>query len=162
MTMAGCWRIPQRGSWYPPVFRSYFACLGPLLLWAAQCRSLYLPMPLGFQPMPFGYSLRGHCRTERRKEWVPRFVATRPIVLPLLWGEGWGEGERGRRTVAAAQYVFGTRATEPQILAALVCAFCAASERWTGGSPSLPLEERVGERRPPLRFGAAFQWVTPS
>ena len=68
--------------------------------------------------MPFGYSLRGHCRTERRKEWVPRFVATRPIVLPLLWGEGWGEGERGRRTVAAAQYVFGTRETERQFLAA--------------------------------------------
>ena len=26
------------------------------------------PMPLGFQPMPFGYSLRGHCHTERRKD----------------------------------------------------------------------------------------------
>ena len=26
------------------------------------------PMPLGFQPMPFGYSLRGHCRMERRKD----------------------------------------------------------------------------------------------
>ena len=25
-------------------------------------------MPLGFQPMPFGYSLRGHCHTERRKD----------------------------------------------------------------------------------------------
>ena len=43
----------------------------------------------------------------------------RPAWLPLLWGEGWGEGERGRRTDAAAQYVFGPRATEPQFLAAL-------------------------------------------
>ena len=33
---------------------------------------------------------------------------------PSPWGEGWGEGERGRRTVAAAQYVFGPRETEPQ------------------------------------------------
>ncbi|MEI6779871.1 MAG: hypothetical protein WCQ21_03025 [Verrucomicrobiota bacterium] len=37
---------------------------------------------------------------------------------PLLWGEGWGEGERGRRTDAAAQDVFGPRETEPQFLAA--------------------------------------------
>ena len=46
-----------------------------------------------------------------------RFVA-RPSLLPLL-GEGWGEGERGRRTDAAAQNVFGLRETEPQFLAAL-------------------------------------------
>ena len=51
-----------------------------------------------------------------RDVWMPRFVATRPIVLPLLWGEGWGEGERGRRTDAAAQSVFGMRETEPQFL----------------------------------------------
>ena len=25
------------------------------------------PMPLEFDPMPFGYSVRGHCRKERRK-----------------------------------------------------------------------------------------------
>ena len=37
---------------------------------------------------------------------------------PSPWGEGWGEGELGRRTVAAAQYVFGTRETERQFLAA--------------------------------------------
>ena len=37
----------------------------------------------------------------------------------LLWGEGWGEGERGCRTAAAAQNVFGARETEPQFLAAL-------------------------------------------
>ena len=37
---------------------------------------------------------------------------------PSPWGEGWGEGERGRRTNAAAQNVFGTRETEPQFLAA--------------------------------------------
>ena len=54
-----------------------------------------------------------------RDVWMPRFVATRPIVFPLLWGEGWGEGELGRRTDAAAQNVFGTRETEPQILAVL-------------------------------------------
>ena len=47
-----------------------------------------------------------------------KFVA-RPAWLPLLWGEGWGEGERGRRTDAAAQYVCSTRETKPQLLAAL-------------------------------------------
>ena len=48
-----------------------------------------------------------------------RHLARRPTEHPLLGGEGWGEGERGRRTVAAAQYVFGTRETEPEFLAAL-------------------------------------------
>ena len=38
---------------------------------------------------------------------------------PSLGGVGWGEGERGRRTDAAAQNVFGPRETEPQFLAAL-------------------------------------------
>ena len=54
-----------------------------------------------------------------RDVWLLRFVAPRPIVLPLLWGAGRGEGERGRRTDAAAQNVAGTRETEPQSLAAL-------------------------------------------
>ena len=40
---------------------------------------------------------------------------------PSPWGEGRGEGERGRRTDAAGQNVFGTRETEPQFLAALDC-----------------------------------------
>ena len=48
-----------------------------------------------------------------------RKLVARPAMLPLLWGEGWGEGERGRRTDAATQNVFGTRETEPQFLAAL-------------------------------------------
>jgi hypothetical protein len=39
--------------------------------------------------------------------------------MTSLWGEGWGEGERGRRTDAAAQNDCGTRQTEPQFLAAL-------------------------------------------
>ena len=38
---------------------------------------------------------------------------------PPLEERGRGEGERGRRTDAAAQNVSGTRATEPQLLAAL-------------------------------------------
>ncbi|MEI6786470.1 MAG: hypothetical protein WCQ21_36805, partial [Verrucomicrobiota bacterium] len=41
-----------------------------------------------------------------------------PWCLPLLWGEGWGERERGRRIDAAAHYVFGPHETEPQFLAA--------------------------------------------
>ena len=40
-------------------------------------------------------------------------------VAPSPLGRGWGEGERGCRTDAAAQNVFGTRETEPQFLAAL-------------------------------------------
>ena len=31
-------------------------------------RGHFCPMPLGFDPMPFGYSVRGHCPTERRKD----------------------------------------------------------------------------------------------
>ena len=42
-----------------------------------------------------------------------------PHPGPLPKGEGWGEGERGCRTDAAAQYVFGPRETEPQFVAAL-------------------------------------------
>ena len=38
-------------------------------------------------------------------------------LIQCQWG--WVEGEQGRRTDAAAQNVFGTRETEPQILAAL-------------------------------------------
>jgi len=43
------------------------------------------PMPLGFQPMPFGYSLRGHCRTERRKDrWFcnPKGIVSSSPGLP--------------------------------------------------------------------------------
>ena len=52
---------------------------------------------------------------------LPHIGRTRKLVarlpwLPLLWGEGWGEGERGRRTDAAAQNVFGACETEPQFL----------------------------------------------
>ena len=40
-----------------------------------------------------------------------RKLVARPAWLPLLWGEGWGEGERGRRADIATQDVFGTRET---------------------------------------------------
>ena len=42
-------------------------------------------MPLGFQPMPFGYSLRGHGRTERRKDrWFgnPKGIVSSSPGLP--------------------------------------------------------------------------------
>ena len=48
-----------------------------------------------------------------------RKLVERPAWLPLLWGDGGGKGERGRRTDPAAHYVFGTCETEPQFLAAL-------------------------------------------
>ena len=68
------------------------------------------------QPSPQG---EGALSAVVRDVWTLRFVTTRPIVLPLLWGEGRGEGERGRRTDAATQNVSGTRETEPQFLVAL-------------------------------------------
>ena len=49
---------------------------------------------------------------------VRRLVA-RPAWLPLLRGEGWGEGELGRRTDPVGQNGFGMREAEPQILVAL-------------------------------------------
>ena len=74
------------------------------------------PIPPSSQPSPPG---EGALSVVVRDVWLLRFVAPRPIVLPLLWGAGRGEGERGRRTDAAAQNVAGTRETEPQSLAAL-------------------------------------------
>ena len=43
------------------------------------------PMALGFPPMPFGYSLRGHCQTERRKDrWFgnPKGIVSSSPGLP--------------------------------------------------------------------------------
>ena len=43
------------------------------------------PRPLGFQPMPCGYSLRGHCPTERRKaRWFghPKGIVSSSPGLP--------------------------------------------------------------------------------
>ena len=43
------------------------------------------PMPLGFQPMPFGYSVRGHCHRERRKDrWFgnPKGIVSSSPGLP--------------------------------------------------------------------------------
>ena len=52
-----------------------------------------VPFPLT-QPSPQG---EGALTVVARAVWRPRFVATRPIVPLLLWGEGRGEGERGSR-----------------------------------------------------------------
>ena len=80
------------------------------------CGNVVSPVPPHPSPLPKG---EGALSVAARDAWMPRFVATQPIVLPLLWGEGWGEGEWGCRIDAAAQSVFGTRETVPQFLAAL-------------------------------------------
>ena len=46
------------------------------------------------------------------------FADTLPKILPLPGGEGWGEGERGHRTIAADPNTSGTLQTEPQMLVA--------------------------------------------
>ena len=66
-------------------------------------------------PSPLG---RRRCEARLSPIGRTRKLIARPPWLPLLWGAGWGEGERGRRTDAAAQDVFGPRETEPQFLAA--------------------------------------------
>ncbi len=67
-------------------------------------RPLKLPHP---SPRPRG---AGALAFVARDVWRPRFVATRPIVLPLLRGEGRGEGERGSRPFHSA------RSSEPDTL----------------------------------------------
>ena len=74
------------------------------------------PVPAHPGPLPKG---EGELSPAWQQIEASRHLARRPTEHPLLWGEGWGEGERGCRTDAAAQNVFGPRETEPQFLAAL-------------------------------------------
>ena len=69
---------------------------GPKTYWAAaSVRQPRSPHPC---PLP---KERVLCRSSREMSEMPRFVTTRPIVLPLLWG-GRGEGERGLRRFHSA------------------------------------------------------------
>ena len=81
-----------------------------------------------FGPRPSRFKAHPSPRpsTQRRGRTIGRVATNRSSQrsrtttdrAPSPWGEGWGERELGRRTVAAAQYVFGTRETERQFLAA--------------------------------------------
>ena len=64
---------------------------------------------------------QGRGRGQARRSHIVRTrrLVARPAWLPLLWGEGRGEGELGRRTDAVGQNGFGMREAEPQILVAL-------------------------------------------
>ena len=59
----------------------------------------------------------------QKGEWLPFSRLFSFCILHsafcILHFHSWGEGERGRRTDAAAQNGFAMRETEPQILAAL-------------------------------------------
>ena len=59
-------------------------------------------------PRDFATYLKNYC-----------YIHAEDVGIDKPPGEVWGEGERGRRTDAAAQNVFGPRETEPQFLAAL-------------------------------------------
>ena len=71
---------------------------------------------------------RGCSVVVARDTWMPQFVTTRPIVLPLPWGAGWGEGERGSRRF------HGARSSEQHTFQARV-QFRAALDKNIGAPP---------------------------
>jgi len=93
------------------------------------------PMSLGFEPIPFGYSMRGHCRTGRRKDrWFcnPKGIVSSSPGLP---------SPRGYPGLASVRFstptglcLLSTTGPQPRWPTALVFPRVArASQPWASG-----------------------------
>ena len=86
-------------------------CHQELGLWLAGASSVFIRRNRPIAPFPLTPALslgeRGNRRQRVREPGASGMFGRRSAGLPLLKGEGWGEGEQGHRTVAAGQNASG-------------------------------------------------------